>query len=228
MRRGRWALGCAALAMAAGCVTATTAPAPVDLEAPQASDPYFEAAAAALASRVSQLAAEPPARNVILFVGDGMGVSTVTAARIFAGQVEGGDGVGHQLALDRFPHTALSRTYSHDFQVSDSAATATAMVAGVKTRSGVVGVTSGVGRGDCAAAKSGAATSLFELAEAAGFATGVVSTARVTHATPAAAYAHSADRGWESEAGGDCADIARQLVEWPAGDGLELALGGGR
>ena len=75
---------------------------------------------------------------------------------------------------------------------------------------------------------------LFEMAEAAGWATGIVSTARITHATPAATYAHTAKRDWESDkelgdaAAQGCKDIADQLVNWPAGDGFEVALGGGR
>jgi alkaline phosphatase len=65
--------------------------------------------------------------------------------------------------------------------------------------------------------------------------TGAVTTARLTHATPGATYAHIADRDWESDAdmtpealAAGCADIARQLVEMPFGDGLEVAMGGGR
>ena len=75
---------------------------------------------------------------------------------------------------------------------------------------------------------------LFEMAEEPGLATGVVSTARITHATPAAIYAHTPMRDWESDkelgdaAAQGCKDIADQLVNWPAGDGFEVALGGGR
>jgi alkaline phosphatase len=65
--------------------------------------------------------------------------------------------------------------------------------------------------------------------------TGIVSTARITHATPAATYAHTPNRDWESDAElsaeaktSGCKDIARQLVEFPYGNGLEVALGGGR
>ncbi len=200
----------------------------------QRDDPYFIAAAARLEAMRAAPRRTGAAKNLILFVGDGMGISTVTAARIYAGQAAGGDGESHVLAVDRFPHHALSRTYSHDFQVADSAATATAMMTGVKTRTGVVNVASSVGRGDCAAALDAPVTSLFEMAEMAGRATGVVSTARLTHATPAAVYAHSANRSWETDvalgeaAALGCIDIARQLIEWPAGDGLEIALGGGR
>ncbi|NWG53739.1 MAG: alkaline phosphatase [Hydrogenophilaceae bacterium] len=197
---------------------------------PQTQDPYFADAAAALAARAPQ----GRARNVILFIGDGMGVSTVTAARIYAGQRQGGDGESYDLAMDQAPHSAFSRTYSHDFQVADSAATATAMTTGVKTNSGVLGVASAARLGDCAAGQANSIPTLFELAEAQGLSTGIVSTARITHATPAAAYAHAAHRDWENDAvaaaggAGACHDIARQLIEWPAGDGFEIALGGGR
>lgn len=65
-----------------------------------------------------------------------------------------------------------------------------------------------------------------------GKATGIVSTARITHATPAANYAHTPERNWEADSNqpSGCAvpDIARQLVEFKYGDGLEVALGGGR
>jgi alkaline phosphatase len=229
-------LSTAALALAlAACATETAplhteAPAPTRAVAPlpQEADAYF-AAAAARAAR----APTARARNVILFIGDGMGVATVTAARIYAGQSQGQDGESYELTLDTFPHLALSRTYSHDFQISDSAATTTAMTTGVKTRSGMLGVMSAAELGNCASAQGQSARTLFEMAEEAGLATGIVSTARITHATPAATYAHIPHRNWESDAdmpadAAACPDIARQLVEWPAGDGFEIAMGGGR
>jgi alkaline phosphatase len=217
---------------AAAALTATGAASSRRVHLAQTDDPYF-AAGAADAARVRP-ANTRRARNVILFVGDGMGVSTVTAARIFAGQSRSADGESFDLTMDTAPHSAFSRTYSHDYQIADSAATATALVAGVKTRSGVLSVSSAVPLGDCAAQQGRGVTTLFEAAEAAGLSTGIVSTARITHATPAAAYAHSAHRNWENDAvaarsgGANCPDIARQLVEWPAGDGFEIALGGGR
>lgn len=198
----------------------------------QASEPGFQSAASR--AKASAMPKRPRARNVIVFVGDGMGVATVTAARIFAGQRLGQDGESHELTLDTFPHTALSRTYSADFQVPDSAATATAMMTGVKTRSGVLGLRPGAVLGQCASASGQRSDTLFELAEAHGMATGIVTTTRITHATPAATYAHTPHRDWENDAqvaraqaGGDCPDIARQLVEWQAGDGFEVILGGG-
>lgn len=176
------------------------------------------------------------AKNVILFVGDGMGVSTVTAARILDGQLaNGSSGEENSLAFERFPFTALVKTYNTNLQVPDSAGTMTAMMTGVKTRAGVISVSQRVEYGDCAAEADGVLPTLLEQAEEAGLATGVVTTARLTHATPAAAYAHSASRAWETDARmtqeareAGCRDLARQLVEFEAGDGLEVALGGGR
>jgi alkaline phosphatase len=111
----------------------------------------------------------------------------------------------------------------------------TAITTGVKTKSGMISVTDASPFGDCAASLAAPATTLAELAEARGLATGAVTTARLTHATPAAVYAHSPDRNWESDAdmppeplAAGCKDIARQLIEFPVGDGLEVALGGGR
>ena len=175
------------------------------------------------------------AENVVFFLGDGMGISTVTAARIFAGQAQGATGEEHDLAFDRFPHLALVKTYNTDAQVPDSAGTITAITTGQKTRIGVLGVNASVARDDCDAALDNTLPTLAELAEQAGMATGIVSTARITHATPAGTYAHSPNRNWESststpdeaEAAG-CRDIARQLVEMSHGDGLDVILGGGR
>ena len=174
------------------------------------------------------------ATNVILFVGDGMGVSTVTATRIFAGQQRGQPGEENYLPFEEFPHVALVKTYNVDAQVPDSAGTMTALVTGHKTRAGVLSVGPEVERGDCATSKQHELTTLLEEAERAGMKTGLVSTARITHATPAAAYAHSPDRNWEmtaampEQAREQCIDIARQLVEFAEGDGVDVTLGGGR
>ena len=65
------------------------------------------------------------ARNVILFVGDGMGISTITAARILEGQRQGGSGEENSLAFERLPFVALSKTYSANQQTPDSAPTMT-------------------------------------------------------------------------------------------------------
>jgi len=174
-------------------------------------------------------------RNVILFLGDGMGISTITAARIFAGQQRGGTGEEYELPFDRFPHVALVKTYNTDAQVADSAGTMTAIMAGEKTRIGFVNVAANVEHGDCAGSLANPLTSLLELAEDRGWASGIISTTRITHATPAATFAHAPDREWESDAqltpdavAAGCRDIARQLVEFDRGDGIDVILGGGR
>jgi alkaline phosphatase len=73
---------------------------------------------------------------------------------------------------------------------------------------------------------------ILEQAEHRGMSTGVVTTARITHATPAVNYAHISNRDWEDNSslppGATVKDIARQLIEFPYGNGLEVALGGGR
>ncbi|MYI02081.1 MAG: alkaline phosphatase, partial [Gammaproteobacteria bacterium] len=179
------------------------------------------------------------AKNVILFVGDGMGVSTGTAARILEGQLRGETGEENELFFETFPNLALAKTYNTDAQVPDSAGTMTAMVTGVKTRAGLISVSDAALRGDCASQQGAELLTFLEIAEMRGLATGVVSTARLTHATPAANYAHIMERNFESDADaaglsdpGDCADIARQLIEFTENvedsDGLEVALGGGR
>ena len=221
-----------------GAPDAAEAPAPTGIEGriavtpTQANDSYYTAAAAAVSARAT--GDVKPAKNVILFIGDGMGISTITAGRIYAGQKRGQTGEEYQMAMDTLPHMALSKTYSHNFQVSDSAATAVAMVAGVKVNGRTLGITKDVEFEDCAAAKENTVETLFQLAERAGLATGIVSTARITHATPAATFAKAASRDWEApsdmtaEGAGDCTDIAAQLIDWPEGDGFEVALGGGR
>jgi alkaline phosphatase len=176
------------------------------------------------------------AKNIILFVGDGMGVSTVTAARILDGQTKGMTGEENRLFFETLPYVALSKTYSWDQQTSDSAPTMTAMVTGYKTREGMLSVDHTTTRGECDASVVAAKSlpTILEQAAAAGKATGIVSTARVTHATPAANYAHTPVRDWEADAnlpaGCGVKDIARQLIELPPAvqNSLKVVLGGGR
>jgi alkaline phosphatase len=140
--------------------------------------------------------------------------------------------------MEKLPYLALSKTYSANQQTSDSAPTMTAMVTGVKTSDGLLSINQSVARKEPSAAVIDAnkLTTLLELAEMKGMSTGVISTARLTHATPAANYAHISDRDWESDAklpaGATVKDIAAQLIDsfgtGGIGDGLEVALGGGR
>jgi alkaline phosphatase len=227
------AIGLLVAACSGGRVDSTRiAVPPVERPAGESAAWWFRAGAA---SAHAHGAGREPARNLIVFLGDGMSLATVAAARILEGQRAGEPGEEHRLAFEEFGYTALSRTYNTDMQTPDSAGTMSAIATGTKTRMGVVAVAPSVARRDCAAALAAPAATLFEIAEAAGLSTGVVSTTRITHATPAATYAHSAERDWESDAklpeqarAQGCIDIARQLVEFPFGDGIEVALGGGR
>ncbi len=175
------------------------------------------------------------AKNVILFVGDGMSLTTVAAARILEGQRNGSPGEENRLGWENFPATALSKTYNTDSQTPDSAGTMTAMATGVKTRAGVISIGQQPARGDCAGALAAPLLTLWELAASHGLATGVVTTTRVTHATPAATFSHTPNRNWENDTdlpaaatAAGCTDIARQLVESPYGHGPDVLMGGGR
>jgi len=175
------------------------------------------------------------AKNVILFLGDGMSLTTVAASRIYEGQQKGGSGEENLLSWERFPATAFSKTYNTDSQTPDSAGTMTAITTGVKTHMGAIGVSAG-SRTDCADSLSKGLLTWLQLADSAGLATGVVSTARLTHATPAATYAHSPERNWENDTdlteaakAAGCKDIAQQLLSTSRyGRGPLVALGGGR
>lgn len=173
------------------------------------------------------------ARNVVLFLGDGMSLTTVAAARILEGQRQGAPGEEHLLSWERFPHTAFSKTYNTDSQTPDSAGTMTAIATGVKTHMGAIATSAG-DRHDCADSRDKHLVSWLRLAGSAGLATGIVTTARLTHATPAATYAHSPDRNWENDTdlpeearAQGCVDIAQQLLD-PRFDAPLVALGGGR
>lgn len=175
--------------------------------------------------------ADGEAKNVIFFLGDGMGPVTVTASRIYK------YGESGKLAMDTMGRTARVKTYSLDAQTTDSAPSMGAYMTGVKSRNEVVsmdgntfaqgalrpttdattGVSSAVN--NCPASNNGASVpTLLEQAIAKNKATGVVSTARLTHATPAITYSHICNRNAEY-------DIARQAV--PGGAGANPALGAG-
>ncbi|MCE9522840.1 MAG: alkaline phosphatase [Alphaproteobacteria bacterium] len=222
----------AACLLAALTVSASAADGPLV----QSDDLYFLSADAQLRATIARQPNTRRAKNIILFVGDGMGISTVTAARIYQGQSASRDGASNKLAFEQLPYAALSRTYSDDSLVTDSAPSASAMMSGVKSRNGTINVNSTVAEQDCEAGLRNTTTTLAELAEIIGMSTGAVTTTRITHATPASVYAHSAGRDWEGgkakkpteKTPEPCIDIARQLVEMKYGDGLEVAMGGGR
>jgi alkaline phosphatase len=178
--------------------------------------------AATLASSVAMAA---PAKNVIFFLGDGMGPTTVTAAQIYKVGEEG------LLTMETLDYTARVKTFSHDAQTTDSAPSMSAYMTGVKMNNEVISMSSDTiaeaplkdangnkGLSGCASNNGQAVPTLLELAKAKGKAVGSVTTTELTHATPAATYAHICHR--------DAAyDIAAQAV--PGGVGFNSALGDG-
>lgn len=196
----------ALLAALAGCATT-----------PPASNPSTTAAQGAVVAN----AVDHRAKNVIFFLGDGMGINTLTAARIFAAGEDG------ELAIDKLPESAFVKTFSNDAQVTDSAASMAAYMTGVKHNNGVVSMSFGTrsvapgkdanGNALVSRCENGAAaTTLLELAKRRGMAVGVVTNTSVTDATPASTYAHACHRKLET-------DIAASLV--PGGAGYNKALG---
>lgn len=183
------------------------------------------------------------AKNIILFIGDGMGVSTVTAARILAGQAANPNGgEEYELSMEKFPWSAFSKTYSVNQQTSDSAPTATAILSGIKTKDGIVGLgPSSVPDDYSSVTRKNRVPSILHIAKRMGKSAGVVTTTSIAHATPASCYAHSPSRGWESDANiysesidafrSGYPDIARQLIEFSSDNNLpqiDVVLGGGR
>jgi alkaline phosphatase len=175
-------------------------------------------------------------KNVLFFLGDGMGIATLTAARIY------GVGEDGQLTIDTFPETAFIKTYSNDAQVTDSAPSMAAYMTGVKMNNEVISMTPETKAFDdkgvsylngtdttCPSTNGKPVTTLLEIAKSKGIATGVVTTTRVTHATPAVTYSHICHRDAENT-------IAAQLVPATADkgyndkllDGVDVVLGGGR
>ncbi|MFN3788997.1 alkaline phosphatase [Massilia sp.] len=164
---------------------------------------------------------EERARNVIFFLGDGMGLNTLTAARIFHAGEEG------ELTIDRLPESAFVKTFSNDAMVTDSAAGMAAYMTGVKHNNGVVSMSFGTrsvapakdanGNALVSRCEGGSpAVTLLELARKRGMALGVVTNTSVTDATPASAYGHACHRKLET-------DLAAMLV--PGGAGYNPALG---
>ena len=191
------------LATLAGCATA-----------PPASTPSATAAHGVNA-------VDHRAKNIIFFLGDGMGINTLTAARIFAAGEDG------ELAIDKLPESAFVKTFSNNAQVTDSAASMAAYMTGVKHDNGVVSMSFGTrsiapgkdanGNALVSKCENGTpAVTLLELAKRRGMAVGVVTNTSVTDATPASTYAHACHRKLET-------DIAASLV--PGGAGYNKALG---
>jgi alkaline phosphatase len=152
------------------------------------------------------------AKNVILFIADAGGPSTLHAASVHK------HGEPAKLFIQRMPHLGWSDTSSASDWVSDSAAGMTAIVTGVKTQNGVISQGPSAIRGS----KDGETLkTILEYAEEHGLSTGVVSNSSMADATPAACYAHVNDR---KKAG----EIFAQVWQPRFGDGVDVIFGPGR
>lgn len=190
-----------------------------------------------LLEKLSQTMNLNKANKMIFFLGDGMSIPTITAARIYKGQMEGLDGERDSLSFEKFPVLGLSKTYCVDKQVADSACSATAYLGGVKANYETLGVTAEVKLNDCMAAKNkeNHVDSIAQWAQRQGLSTGIVTTTTVTNASPAGAYSHSSNRLFESDLDvkklnqslEHCEDIAKQLMYNKPGNKFQVILGGG-
>ncbi|XP_050306488.1 alkaline phosphatase-like [Anthonomus grandis grandis] len=196
---------------------------------------WYEQARIALRKRLQYTTDRRPyAKNVILFVGDGMGIGTTTASRILSGQRLGKSGEDHELTWDTFPAVALAKTYNMDAQIGESSACATALMCGVKTNFETVGLDARGRFENCFSSFSSRVPSLIDWAQESGKSTGIVTNTRITHATPAALYGHAPSRYWEDDSKvppasrKSCKDLARQLIENDPGRNINVLLGGGR
>ena len=172
-----------------------------------------------------QVYAAGVAKNIIFFLGDGMGPTTVTAARIYKYKEEG------QLNFEKFERTARIKTYSNDAQTTDSAPSMAAYMTGVKANNEVLSMSANTVAtapsadahgnltiNNCASNNGSSVVTILELAKVKGKAVGAISTTKLTDATPAATYAHICHRSAQY-------DIAAQLI--PSGTGVNVALGSG-
>jgi alkaline phosphatase len=214
-------------------------------------DYWIESAKAFVQQQVTKSANTRRAKNVIMFLGDGMSHTSIGESRLFWDVFDHGiiscvtaaaarvvlGGENFKLSFESFPHVASSKTYCVNAQVADSACSATAFLHGVKTNNGLIGLNAAATRGNC---NDHTTTSKFTHSIAKWFqdqgrSAGVVTTTTITHATPAGIYAHTANRDWEGNAevtSGACDhvavdDIAEQLVHGDIGSRLRVVLGGG-
>lgn len=173
------------------------------------------------------------AKNVILFIGDGMGLPSISAGRVLKAQVNNLKGEDIYLAWEKFPHAGLARTYNVDRTTADSAGTATAYLSGMKANYGTIGVNEKVKVKDCSNIEGNKLKSILHKSIDAGKWTGVVTTTRITHASPAGCYASTPSRNWESTVprnvtkADKCSDIAYQLVHEDRNKDIRVIFGGG-
>ncbi len=213
--------------MTAAAVALAVTPAFAQVAMPQTESQWYADGQATLAARLTEMPNTNTARNVILFVADGNGVGTNYATRLFQGQQMGMLGEENVLPYETFPYLALVKTYNINAQTPDSAPTAGAMNTGVKQIFNTINLNENAVFDDCSSESGNSLTLFSEIMSDMGRSVGIVATARLTHATPAAAYASTANRNWEAEAPEGCTDIAQQLFNAMNAGTIDIALGGG-
>lgn len=201
-------------------------------EREQTTEYWFSQAQVKLSQLLQQKENTNKAKNVIMFLGDGMSIVTVATARMYLGGEE------KELFFEKFPHYGLSKTYCVDTQVADSACTSTAYLNGIKTNYKIIGLNAQAKVNDCEAQlnRDLHTESILRWAQKTCKATGIVTNTRITHASPAGAYAHIGHRDWENDNEIEISkcdkdkldDIAEQLVYNTEGKNFNVILGGGR
>jgi len=198
---------------------------------PQASSQWFTDGQATIEAMMARQPITNRAKNVIVLVADGNGVGTNYAVRLFDGQQKGMMGEENVLPYETPDfYTALIKTYNINAQTPDSAPTAGAMNTGVKQRFNLINLGENAIHDDCATVAGNELTTFAEIVTDMDKSVGVVSTARITHATPAAVYAKTANRNWEDSVPEGCTaqvDIAQQLINAMEAGTVDLAMGGG-
>ncbi|ESN96160.1 hypothetical protein HELRODRAFT_67985 [Helobdella robusta] len=170
------------------------------------------------------------AKNVIMFLGDGMGLPTVAATRVYRQQGINPAEKKNYLFWESFPNLGLARTYNVDHSTPDSAGTATAYLSGIKANLGTIGVTEYVQFKKCSNMTGNRVESIVHKSIKEGKSTGIVTTTRITHASPAGCYASTPCRDWEDRVpddATDCTDIAQQLILDDRNKDIKVILGGG-
>ena len=132
----------------------------------------------------AQNSSNPSPKNVILLIGDGMGLSQLSSAQYYSEQTPN---------LEQFPVVGLIKTSSSAQLITDSAAGATAFACGVKSYNGAIGVDD----------KKKSVTNITELIKDKNMASGVIATSSITHATPASFYAHVESRNMHEQIAAD-------------------------
>lgn len=220
-----------AFSISALALAAATAVSAQEMPELQTSNAWFTAGETTIQEIIDRQANTGKAKNVILMIADGNGIGTNYATRLYVGQQKGKLGEEEVLPYETSDfYNGIVKTYNINAQTPDSAPTAGAMNTGVKQRFNLINLSGDAIHDDCSTVAGNELTTFAEIAEGMGKSVGIVSTARLTHATPAAVYSKTANRNWEDELPEGCTaqkDIAAQMIDAMTSGLVDIALGGG-